>query len=88
MLETHHVNVSTLDNVVPIDDYLEQAIGFQSAYSFASCNPPRYYNNQVNASKMNLCSTYNISDQLLFVRVVLYHWPSAHGCKKRRLYKV
>ena len=41
LLETYHVNITTLDTSVPIDDYLDQSVGFQSAYSFPSCNPPR-----------------------------------------------
>lgn len=41
LLETYHVNVSTLDTSIPIDDYLDQAVGFQSAYSFPTCSPPR-----------------------------------------------
>lgn len=41
LLETYHVNVTTLDTSIPIDNYLDQAVGFQSAYSFATCNPPR-----------------------------------------------
>lgn len=41
LLETYHVNIKQLDNTIPISDYLEQATGFASAYSFPSCNPPR-----------------------------------------------
>lgn len=41
ILETYHVNIKQLDNTIPINDYLEQAVGFTSAYSFPSCNPPR-----------------------------------------------
>lgn len=41
LLETYHVNVTTLDTSIPIDDYLDQAVGFQSAYSFPTCSPPR-----------------------------------------------
>lgn len=42
LIETYHVNVSTLDSgSIPIDDYLDQAVGFQSAYSFPMCSPPR-----------------------------------------------
>lgn len=41
LLESYHVNVTTLDRSLPIDDYLDQATGFQSAYSFPSCSPPR-----------------------------------------------
>lgn len=41
LLETFHVDINPLDNVIPIDDYLDQATGFQSAYSFPECNPPR-----------------------------------------------
>lgn len=41
ILETYHVNIKQLDNTIPITDYLEQAVGFTSAYSFPSCNPPR-----------------------------------------------
>lgn len=41
LLETYHVNLTTLDRSIPIDDYLDQAVGFQSAYSFPTCNPPR-----------------------------------------------
>lgn len=41
LLETYHVNLNQLDTTIPINDYLEQAVGFTSAYSFPSCNPPR-----------------------------------------------
>lgn len=41
LLETYHVNVTSLDVTIPINDYLEQAVGFTSAYSFPSCNPSR-----------------------------------------------
>lgn len=41
LLETYHVFTVPLDNVIPINDYLDQAVGFQSAYSFPECNPPR-----------------------------------------------
>lgn len=41
LLETYHVHVATLDTTIPIDTYLDQAVGFQGAYSFPSCNPPR-----------------------------------------------
>jgi len=41
LIETYHVNVTSLDMAVPVDDFLDQAVGFQSAYSFPSCNPPR-----------------------------------------------
>lgn len=41
LLETYHVNVTTLDTSIPINDYLDQAVGFQSAYSFPACSPPR-----------------------------------------------
>lgn len=41
LLESYHVNVTTLDTSIPIADYLDQAVGFQSAYSFAACSQPR-----------------------------------------------
>lgn len=41
LLETFHVDIFPLDNVIPIDDYLDQAPAFQGAYSFPECNPPR-----------------------------------------------
>lgn len=41
LLETYHVTITSLDTSIPIKDYLEQANGFASAYSFPSCNPPR-----------------------------------------------
>lgn len=41
LLESYHVKIQPLDNTIPIDDYLDQAVGFQSAYSFPECNPPR-----------------------------------------------
>ncbi|XP_005185368.1 transferrin [Musca domestica] len=41
LLENFHVDIVPLDNVIPIDDYLDQAPAFQSAYSFPECNPPR-----------------------------------------------
>lgn len=41
LIESYHVNITSLDITVPIEDYLDQAPGFQSAYSFPSCNPPR-----------------------------------------------
>lgn len=41
LLETYHVTIKPLDTSIPINDFLEQAVGFASAYSFPSCNPPR-----------------------------------------------
>lgn len=41
LLETYHVTITSLDTSIPIKDYLDQAVGFASAYSFPSCNPPR-----------------------------------------------
>lgn len=41
LLETYHVNIKQLDTTIPISDYLEQATGLTSAYSFPQCNPPR-----------------------------------------------
>uniref|UniRef100_A0A1I8NYX9 Transferrin n=1 Tax=Stomoxys calcitrans TaxID=35570 RepID=A0A1I8NYX9_STOCA len=41
LLETYHVDIVPLDNVIAIDDYLDQATAFQSAYSFPECSPPR-----------------------------------------------
>lgn len=41
LIETYHVHINPLDNTIPIDTYLDQAVGFQGAYSFPSCNPPR-----------------------------------------------
>ncbi|XP_049541570.1 transferrin [Anopheles darlingi] len=41
VLETYHVNVTTLDNVITVDDYLDQAVGFQDAYNNPGCNPSR-----------------------------------------------
>lgn len=41
LLETYHIDIMPLDNVIPIDDYLDQAPAFQGAFSFPECNPPR-----------------------------------------------
>uniref|UniRef100_A0A182RTE1 Transferrin n=1 Tax=Anopheles funestus TaxID=62324 RepID=A0A182RTE1_ANOFN len=41
LLETYHVNITTLDTVIPVDDYLDQAVGFQNAYNNPGCNPSR-----------------------------------------------
>lgn len=41
ILETYHVNIKQLDNTIPISDYLDQATGYSSAYSFRECNPSR-----------------------------------------------
>ncbi|XP_053677379.1 transferrin [Anopheles nili] len=41
VLETYHVNITTLDTVIPVDDYLDQAVGFQDAYNNPGCNPSR-----------------------------------------------
>lgn len=41
LLETYHVNITSLDATIPIDDYLDQSSGYQSAHSFPACNPPR-----------------------------------------------
>ncbi|XP_055386805.1 transferrin [Condylostylus longicornis] len=41
LIEPYRSKIQTLDNTITIDDYLDQAIGFQSAYSFPECNPPR-----------------------------------------------
>lgn len=51
LMETYHVNITSLDRSIPIDDYLDQAIGFQSAYSFPGCSPPR---------SIVLCTTSNV----------------------------
>ncbi|XP_061513609.1 transferrin [Anopheles gambiae] len=41
VLETYHVNITTLDTVIPVDDYLDQAVGFQDAYNNPGCSPSR-----------------------------------------------
>lgn len=41
LMESYHVKIDPLDVIIPIDNYLEQAVGFTSAYSFSTCNPPR-----------------------------------------------
>lgn len=41
LLESYHVNVSSLDTPMPIDDYLDKSSGYQSAHSFPACYPPR-----------------------------------------------
>ncbi|XP_059621354.1 transferrin [Phlebotomus argentipes] len=41
LLETYHVDVTPMDISMPIEDYLDRAVGFQGSYSFPSCNPPR-----------------------------------------------
>ncbi|XP_052892070.1 transferrin-like [Anopheles moucheti] len=41
LLETYHVNITTLDTVIPVDDYLDQAVGFQDAYNNPGCSPSR-----------------------------------------------
>jgi Transferrin len=41
LLESYHVNVTSLDFPMTIDDYLDKSSGYQSAHSFAACNPPR-----------------------------------------------
>ncbi|KAG5680182.1 hypothetical protein PVAND_009707 [Polypedilum vanderplanki] len=42
LLESYHVNISTLDIPMPIDDYLDKSSGYQSAHSFPACYPPRH----------------------------------------------
>lgn len=41
LMESYHVTIVPLDVTIPIDNYLEQAVGYTSAYSFSTCNPPR-----------------------------------------------
>lgn len=41
LLESYHVNISSLDYPVTIDDYLDKSSGYQSAHSWPSCYPPR-----------------------------------------------
>lgn len=41
LLESYHVNISSLDTPIPIDDYLDKSSGYQSAHSFPACYPPR-----------------------------------------------
>lgn len=41
LLESYHVNVTSLDTPIPIDDYLDKSSGYQSAHSFPACYPPR-----------------------------------------------
>lgn len=41
LLESYHVNISSLDFPIPIEDYLDKSAGYQSAHSFPACYPPR-----------------------------------------------
>lgn len=41
LLESHFVNITSLDLPIPIDDYLDKSPGYQSAHSFPACYPPR-----------------------------------------------
>lgn len=41
LLESYHVNITSLDFPVTIDDYLDKSSGYQSAHSFPACYPPR-----------------------------------------------
>lgn len=41
LLENYYVNITNVDITVPVIDYLDGAVGYQSAYSFPPCNPPR-----------------------------------------------
>lgn len=41
LLESYHVNITSLDSPMPIDDYLDKSSGYQSAHSFPACYPPR-----------------------------------------------
>lgn len=41
LLESYHVNISSLDFPITIGDYLDKSSGYQSAHSFAACYPPR-----------------------------------------------
>lgn len=42
LLESYHVNISSLDSPITIDDYLDKSSGFASAHSFPACYPPRH----------------------------------------------
>lgn len=41
LAENYYVNLTNVDIMVPIDDYIDESPGYQSAYSFPQCNPPR-----------------------------------------------
>lgn len=41
LLESYHVNITSLDYPVTIDDYLDKSPGYQSAHSWPLCYPPR-----------------------------------------------
>ncbi|XP_063702608.1 transferrin [Culicoides brevitarsis] len=41
LVENYYVNLTNVDIMVPIDDYIDESPGYQSAYSFPQCNPPR-----------------------------------------------
>lgn len=41
LLENYYVKLTNVDIMVPIDDYIDESPGYQSAYSFPQCNPPR-----------------------------------------------
>jgi hypothetical protein len=41
LLESYHVNITSLDYPITINDYLDQSSGYQSAHSFPACYPPR-----------------------------------------------
>lgn len=41
LLESYHVNISSLDFPITIEDYLDRSEGYTSAHSFPACYPPR-----------------------------------------------
>ena len=41
LIESYHVNITSLDFPITIDDYLDKSAGYQSAHSFPACYPPR-----------------------------------------------
>uniref|UniRef100_A0A336LVW1 CSON004075 protein n=1 Tax=Culicoides sonorensis TaxID=179676 RepID=A0A336LVW1_CULSO len=41
LVENYYVNLTNVDIMVPIEDYIDESPGYQSAYSFPQCNPSR-----------------------------------------------
>lgn len=41
LLEDYYVNVTNLDIMIAVEDYLLEATGYLSAHSFHQCDPPR-----------------------------------------------
>ncbi|CRK98392.1 CLUMA_CG011751, isoform A [Clunio marinus] len=87
LLESYHVNITSLDFPITIDDYLDKSSGYQSAHSFPACYPPRQIvyctTNLIEFSKCSwlqeISTVYGIEPNFQYLEGKVACFPSSRG---------